>query len=133
MAPNNPQTALVLGLGATGLSCARYLSAHGYRVRVADSRSAPPMLSSLRSEFPDMPVHTGPWDSRVFRDADLLVVSPGLSLRDPEIAAALAAGATAVGDIELFARAATAPVIAITGANGKSTVTTLVGEMCRAA
>ena len=133
MARNNPQTALVLGLGATGLSCARYLSAHGYRVRVADSRSAPPMLSSLRSEFPDMPVHTGPWDSRVFRDADLLVVSPGLSLRDPEIAAALAAGATAVGDIELFARAATAPVIAITGANGKSTVTTLAGEICRAA
>ena len=133
MAPNNPQTALVLGLGATGLSCARHLSAHGYRVRVADSRPAPPMLSSLRLEFPDMPVNTGPWDSRVFRDADLLVVSPGLSLRDPEIAAALAAGATAVGDIELFARAATAPVIAITGANGKSTVTTLVGEMCRAA
>ena len=133
MVPNNPQTALVLGLGATGLSCARYLSAHGYRVRVADSRPAPPMLSSLRSEFPDMPVNTGPWDSRVFRDAELLVVSPGLSLRDPEIVAALAAGATAVGDIELFARAATAPVIAITGANGKSTVTTLVGEMCRAA
>ncbi len=133
MAPNNSQTALVLGLGATGLSCARHLSAHGYRVRVADSRPAPPMLSSLRSEFPDMQVNTGPWDSRVFRDADLLVVSPGLSLRDPEIAAALAAGATAVGDIELFARATTAPVIAITGANGKSTVTTLVGEMCRAA
>ncbi|MHB8551633.1 MAG: UDP-N-acetylmuramoyl-L-alanine--D-glutamate ligase, partial [Acidiferrobacterales bacterium] len=76
---------------------------------------------------------TGPWDSRLFRVTDLLGVSPGLSLRDPVINAALADGATAVGDIELFARAATAPVIAITGANGKSTVTTLVGEMCRAA
>ncbi len=133
MAQNLPKTALVLGLGATGLSCARYLIARGYRVRAADSRPMPPMLSSLRAEFPDIPVHAGPWDSRVFRDSDLLVVSPGLSLRDPEIAAALADGASVVGDIELFARAATAPVIAITGANGKSTVTTLVGEMCRAA
>ncbi|MHB8551709.1 MAG: UDP-N-acetylmuramoyl-L-alanine--D-glutamate ligase, partial [Acidiferrobacterales bacterium] len=85
MARNLPKTALVLGLGATGLSCARYLSAQGYRVRAADSRPTPPMLSSLRAEFPDMPVHTGPWDSRLFRETDLLVVSPGLSLRDPEI------------------------------------------------
>lgn len=133
MARNNLRTALVLGLGTTGLSCARYLSAHGYRVRVADSRQAPPMLTSLRAEFPNMPVHTGPWDKSVLRDADLFVISPGVSLRDPEIAAVLDAGATVVGDIELFARAVTAPVIAITGANGKSTVTTLVGAMCREA
>ncbi|MDA8362393.1 MAG: UDP-N-acetylmuramoyl-L-alanine--D-glutamate ligase [Gammaproteobacteria bacterium] len=133
MASKVPKTALVLGLGTTGLSCARYLSAHGHSVRVADSRKSPPMLEPLRAEFPDMPVHTGPWTADVFEDAELLVVSPGLSLREPMIAAALAAGATAVGDIELFARATTSPVIAITGANGKSTVTTLVGEMCRAA
>src|SRR5205085_2258921 len=65
--------------------------------------------------------------------AELLVVSPGVSSRDPAIARAIAGGAEVVGDIELFAREAQAPVIAITGANGKSTVTSLVGEICVAA
>ncbi len=133
MAHDDPKTALVLGLGATGLSCVRHLSAQGYRVRVADTRDVPPMLTSLRTEFPGVPVETGPWNAGLFRGESLLVVSPGLSLRNPAIAVAVAAGTTAVGDIELFARTATAPVIAITGSNGKSTVTTLVGEMCRAA
>jgi len=129
----DPELALVVGLGATGLSCVRYLTARGYRVRVVDSRPVPPMMEALRTQFPDVPVHAGPWDLRLFRDADLFVVSPGLSLREPTIAAAIAAGAPVLGDIELFARAATAPVVAVTGANGKSTVTALVGEMCRQA
>ena len=132
MVRSKPRMALVLGLGATGLSCVRYLSARGYSVRVADSRQSPPMLAQLQAEFPGMAVHTGPWDSSVFLGTDLLVVSPGLSLRAPGIAGAIAAGGAAVGDIELFAQEASAPVIAITGSNGKSTVTTLVGEICRA-
>ncbi|MHB8454170.1 MAG: UDP-N-acetylmuramoyl-L-alanine--D-glutamate ligase [Acidiferrobacterales bacterium] len=133
MVRTDPQAALVLGLGATGLSCVRHLTAHGYRVQVADSRLAPPMIQELRVQFPDVPVHTGTWDAKLIRSADMLVVSPGLSLREPTIAAAVAAGVPTIGDIELFARNARAPVIAITGANGKSTVTALVGEMCREA
>ena len=128
-----PEAVLVVGLGTTGLSCVRYLHERGHRITVADNRPVPPMLDAVREQFPDVAVHTGPWDARLFREADLLVVSPGLSLREPVIAEAIASGAPAIGDIELFARAATAPVIAITGANGKSTVTSLVGEMCREA
>lgn len=131
------QRALVVGLGSTGLSCARYLAGRGYAVRVIDSRATPPALGALHAELPDIDVRTGAFDSRDFANQDLLVVSPGVSLREPAIAAAIAAGATAVGDVELFARALAArggrPVLAITGSNGKSTVTSLVGAMCRAA
>jgi UDP-N-acetylmuramoylalanine--D-glutamate ligase len=125
--------ALVVGLGLTGLSCARHLVRHGYQVSVVDSRTQPPMLDALRSELPDVSVHTGPWDARSFSDPGLLVVSPGVSLAEPALAAAIAHGAQPLGDVELFARQAKAPVIAITGANGKSTVTSMVGAICREA
>ena len=125
--------ALVVGLGLTGLSCARYLVGQGYQVTVVDSRDHPPQLAALRSELPQVQVHTGPWDARQFADPGLLVVSPGVSLAEPALAAAIARGAHAVGDVELFARRVQAPVIAITGANGKSTVTSMVGAMCREA
>src|SRR5581483_7783588 len=198
----NPKRVLVVGLGTTGFSCVRYLAARGYDVSVTDSREAPPNLAELEREFPDVPVHTGGFAADWFIRAEMLVVSPGISLREPAIARALAAGCEAVGDIELFARAvqertnvaggrmphrdvsmpraqgepekdegpadlrpgerarqepspgfraeqdsaamkaqerppgateAKAPVLAITGANGKSTVTSLVGDICRAA
>jgi len=124
---------LVVGLGKTGLSCARYLSARGVNVAVVDSREQPPALSVLRDELPDVAVFTGGFEARVFEYADELVVSPGVSLREPAVADAVARGVPVAGDIELFAREATAPVIAVTGSNGKSTVTSLVGEMARAA
>lgn len=127
------QRVLVVGLGVTGLSCVRYLATRGYDVSVVDSRPAPPYLAQLRREFPELPVHTGGFPADWFIRAEMLIVSPGISLREPAIARALAAGCEAVGDIELFAREAKAPVLAITGANGKSTVTSLVGEICRAA
>ncbi len=127
------EKAWVIGLGPTGLSCVRYLAARGYRVSVMDTRAQPPKLPQLRAEFPDMELHTGGLDARLLRQADFLVVSPGVSLREPAIAQALAAGMQAVGDIELFVREARAPIVAITGANGKSTVTSLAGAMCRAA
>jgi UDP-N-acetylmuramoylalanine--D-glutamate ligase len=124
---------LVVGLGATGLSCVRYLVARGVPVAVADSRASPPNLDTLRREFPQVPVHTGAFDAALFAGARQLVVSPGVALREPAVVGAVARGAEAIGDIELFARAARAPVIAVTGANGKSTVTTLAGLMCREA
>ncbi len=123
--------ALVVGLGLTGLSSARHLVARGYRVRVVDSRRDPPMLSELRETLPVVECSTGDWDARLFKQAGMLVVSPGVSLREPVVAQAIAAGVSAVGDVELFAHEVTAPVAAVTGVNGKSTVTALLGAMCR--
>ncbi|HLQ24596.1 MAG TPA: UDP-N-acetylmuramoyl-L-alanine--D-glutamate ligase [Acidiferrobacterales bacterium] len=193
--------AWVIGLGQTGLSCVRYLAPRGYHISVMDTRPQPPKLPELRAEFPGMELYTGGLDGRLLRQADLLVVSPGVSLREPAIVQALAAGVRAVGDIELFvnevqgstsaagdrmsgaaevqgstsagrsqlptsrdtrpsldfagddaqgranaardrtsiaarvsgAAEVRAPIVAITGANGKSTVTSLVGAMCREA
>ncbi len=130
--PDDNKRALVVGLGLTGGSCVRHLVARGYKVAGVDTRPAPPAFEMLRREFPQATLHTGGLPERLFADPGLLVVSPGVSLKEPAVARAIERGAQAVGDIELFARAATAPVLAITGANGKSTVTALTGEMCRA-
>ena len=133
MAKTETKRALVVGLGLTGLSCVRYLTARGYEVTVMDTRAQPPKLEALRRDYPQVVVHTGGFVPALFVDPGLLVVSPGVSVKEPEIARAIAAGHQAIGDIELFATAARAPVIAVTGANGKSTVTALAGAMCRTA
>ncbi len=124
---------LIVGLGKTGLSCARYLAAQGVPLAVTDSREHPPGLEQLQALYPDMAIFVGGFLPEVFQAANHLVVSPGVALSEPLIQAALAKGAEVMGDIELFARAVQAPVVAITGSNGKSTVTTLVGEMARMA
>lgn len=124
---------LVVGLGKTGLSCVRYLSEQGREVAVADSRTAPPGLDELRSRWPEIPVHLGAFDAELFAGFNELVVSPGISIAEPAIAGAAERGARIRGDIDLFAEGADAPIIAITGSNGKTTVTTLVGEMAKAA
>lgn len=124
---------LIVGLGKTGLSCARYLSQQGVSLAVTDSREQPPELEALRQLFPDLAIFPGGFQPEVFEAASQLVVSPGIPLSEPLIQAAKARGAEIVGDIELFARAVKAPVVAITGSNGKSTVTTLLGEMARMA
>jgi UDP-N-acetylmuramoylalanine--D-glutamate ligase len=124
---------LVVGLGKTGLSCVRYLSARGREIAVADSREAPPGLDDLRAGWPDIPVYLGSFDQELFAGFNELVVSPGISIAEPAIAHAAEQGTRVRGDIDLFAEAADAPVVAITGSNGKTTVTTLVGEMARAA
>ncbi|MTW22004.1 UDP-N-acetylmuramoyl-L-alanine--D-glutamate ligase [Allochromatium palmeri] len=127
-----PKT-LIVGLGKTGLSCARHLSARGVRVAVTDSRERPPGLERLQSECPEVAVFIGGFDPEVFAAASELVVSPGVPIAEPLIQQAMARGVPAVGDIELFAREIKAPLCAITGSNGKSTVTTLVGLMARLA
>jgi UDP-N-acetylmuramoylalanine--D-glutamate ligase len=124
---------LVVGLGKTGLSCVRHLQARGWQLALTDSRAKPPGLDQVRESWPDLPVFVGGFDAGVFAAADSLLVSPGVSLQEPLIAAAIRAGKPVIGDIELFAREVKAPVVAITGSNGKSTVTTLVAEMARAA
>lgn len=126
----------VVGLGVTGLSAARWLTRHGAIVRVVDSRDVPPLLPQLQAELPDIPVRAGAFDKHTFRDAEFLMMSPGVPMADPFIQQAWRAGADAFGDIEIFARTQAnrkAKVIAITGSNGKSTVTAMVGAMCEAA
>lgn len=125
--------AIVVGLGATGYSCVRHLVTRGYDVRVADSRATPPKLADLQKNFPDVTAQCGAFEPRQFADTDLLVVSPGVALAEPAIRAAIASGAEVAGDVEIFAREAKAPILAITGSNGKSTVTALTGEILRAA
>ncbi|SFR56884.1 UDP-N-acetylmuramoylalanine--D-glutamate ligase [Marinobacter gudaonensis] len=124
---------LIVGLGKTGLSCVRYLSGQGREIAVADNREQPPGLSELKAEWPDVPVYLGRFDAELFCGFNELVVSPGISVAEPAVAAAASQGARIRGDIDLFAEAADAPIVAITGSNGKTTVTTLVGEMAKAA
>ncbi len=129
--------ALVLGLGASGLSMARWLNARGASVRVADSRDSPPFAGQLHSELPSIEVHTGAFRPGSFADVDLIAISPGVPMAEPLVRAAVEHGVEVVGDIELFARIRSEfpgnRVIAITGSNGKSTVTEMAGAMVRAA
>src|SRR5262245_23830290 len=134
--------AVVLGLGDTGLSMARWLTRRGALVRVADSRARAPHAEPLARELPGVPLAAGPFTDDTLRGADLVAVSPGIDRREPPLAPAIARGVPVVGDVELFAQAlasleprpsSPAPkVLAITGTNGKSTVTAMAGAMCRA-
>ncbi len=123
---------LVVGLGVTGFSVAKYLLAHGYRCRVQDTRDIPPYLNQLKSLYPQVEVTKALLDEALTGWADVLVVSPGLSIHQGEIRQLAKLGKLVIGDIELFAQVADKPVIAITGSNGKSTVTRLVGDMIAA-
>ncbi len=127
-----PQTVIV-GLGQTGLSCVRFLAAAGKSFAVMDSRETPPCLDALRREFPDVQLITGRFDQVMLHHADEIIVSPGVAPSEPYLLEACEAGINIVGDIELFCRQARAPVVAITGANGKSTVATMVYQMAKQA
>jgi len=133
MTKTKKQLAVVVGLGQTGLSVVPHLLSLGYDTEVHDSRDLPPQLSILRNVFPNVVVRTGKFDAGRFCEADLLVLSPGVPLSDPAIAQAVKAKVETIGDIELFARAAKAPIVAISGANGKSTVSALAAEILSAA
>lgn len=122
---------LIVGLGATGLSCVRHLALCGETPAVADSRAAPPGLGALRAEFPGIDPVLGAFDTEQFAKAGRVVLSPGVSPDEPAVRFARERGIPVLGDIELFAREVTVPVAAVTGSNGKSTVTCLVGDMAR--
>lgn len=124
---------LVVGIGLTGLSCIQYLIERGERVGAIDSRQKPPELEQLQKRYPQVPFFTGGFHSPLLVQADELIVSPGVSLQEPALAARIAEGVPAIGDVELFAREVTKPVIAITGSNGKTTVTSLMGKMVKEA
>jgi UDP-N-acetylmuramoylalanine--D-glutamate ligase len=129
MIANNRPSALVMGLGKSGYSCARYLHRLGYAVEVTDTRAQPPMLNRLKAEHSDISFVPGSVALDHMYAFDLVVTSPGLSIHEGVIADFINEGGRVVGDIEIFANHAKAPIIAITGANGKSTVTDLVGYL----
>ena len=124
---------LVLGLGKTGLACARYLHARGHHVTVSDSRSEPPCAEQLASEVPGVQAHVGGFLTALLDDTDRLIVSPGIVMYEPIIVEARHRGIPILSDIDLFLAECQAPVIGITGSNGKSTVTAWLGEVLRGA
>jgi UDP-N-acetylmuramoylalanine--D-glutamate ligase len=131
----NPASArlLIVGLGSTGYSAAQFLQHTPIKFAVIDSRRNPPLIDTLREQMPDVPVFSGGFDQSAFDVATHLLVSPGVSLNEKAIHKAMQAGVTVLSDIDLFACATDKPIIAITGSNGKSTVTTMLGDMGNAA
>ena len=130
----NGKRALVVGLGKSGVASALFMKAHGARVTVSDTKSG----DELRNEIPvlldhGITVETGGHGDRTFRGQDLIVVSPGVPVDAPPLVQARSLGETVIGEIELAARFLPGPVIAITGSNGKTTTTTLAGEIIAAA
>lgn len=132
MSARNPKI-IVVGLGLTGVSCVRHLVMNNITPVVVDTRAAPPGLADFRAAYPKIELHLGKLPTALLQEADQILLSPGVALQTAEIEAAQKGGVEVIGDIELFARAAKAPVVAITGSNGKSTVTTLVAEMAKRA
>jgi len=128
----NIQSVVVVGLGITGLSVVKHLVKYQpqCQVRVIDTRQQPPGKESLP---PSVELHSGSWNNEWLAQADLVVANPGIALATPEIQVVLQRGTAVVGDIELFAWAVKKPVVAITGSNGKSTVTDLTGVLAKAA
>ena len=130
---NQQSKVVIVGLGKTGFSVAKFLHKQGIKFAVIDSRDKPPLNDALLQEYPDTPVFTGGFDSDAFKVATHVIISPGVSLQEQSIQKAIVDGAKLLSDIDLFSSATDKPVIAITGSNGKSTVTTMLGAMANAA
>lgn len=135
---------LVLGLGETGMSMTRWLKRHGASVSVADTRANPPHAAVLKRELPDVVLECGEFRDASLRAADLIAISPGVDRRTPAVALAIKRGTPLAGDVELFVHALTqletrnpkpetARILAVTGTNGKSTVTRMAGDICAGA
>ena len=120
---------VIVGLGDTGLSCVKYFASTGEKVKVVDSRDEPPGLAALIQMYPDVECELGDFNLETFVTAKQLVVSPGISIRSVEIEAAKDAGVAITGDIDIFSKQVAAPIIAVTGSNGKSTVVAMLAEI----
>jgi len=136
MKQHKEKSVLVLGLGETGLSMVRWLSEQSVRLRVADSRNQPPGLDKIGQYVPAGQIYCGNFTDALFDGIEMIAISPGVPLRDPAVARAVARGIEVVGDVELFARSLPKDnrphILAITGANGKTTVTSMVEHLCKA-
>lgn len=124
---------VIVGLGGTGLSCVKYFAQKGEKVKVVDNRDEPPGLAALREQYPDVEYELGDFKLETFVSAKQLVVSPGLSIHSAEIEAAKQAGVVITGDIDIFSKQVDAPIIAVTGSNGKSTVVAILAAILRKA
>jgi UDP-N-acetylmuramoylalanine--D-glutamate ligase len=127
---------LIIGLGKTGFACAQYLALQGERFQVADSRQHPPFFDQLTLEQPETPIHLGDFPHDLCANAHQIILSPGVSMQEPALVAAARAGVPIRSDVDIFAEAArlaNVPIVAITGSNAKSTVTSLVGQMAKTA
>ncbi len=125
------QKKVVIGLGKTGYSVIAFFVARGIPVLAMDTRDITPYSDRVKNEFPQVKMLLGCLDQHVLNNAVQIILSPGLPMATPEIQQAIYNGVSVVGDIQVFADYAKAPVVAITGSNAKSTVTTLVGHMAR--
>ena len=126
----NRKTA-ILGMGATGLSVAAFFDAQGIAFDIADSRNEPPNLGAVSKQYAKADIVTGEFDAEFLCRYNRLIVSPGISLNEPALVAAREKGVELLGDLELFLEQVEAPVVLISGSNGKSTVTELVGQMAK--
>lgn len=133
MSDKTPPQTVIIGLGETGFTCVEYCVQHHIPIAVIDTRLTPPKLDQVKQQYPTVPLYLGGMPQDILSKATTLILSPGIPKDHPDIQSALSPQAEIIGDIELFARNRKAPVIAITGSNGKSTVTTLVGEMAKKA
>lgn len=129
MHPSANAKKLVVGLGVTGLSCARYLDLRGEAFKVTDSRLEPPGLDQFMADFPSIEIELGGFREETFVSASEIIVSPGVSLKTPQLAAAIAAGVPITGDIDIFSKTVEAPIVAVTGSNGKSTVVEILAAI----
>lgn len=121
----------VIGLGMSGVGVIKALTAKGFVVHVQDSRENPAGLDEINALQNVMSIHLGSFDQQAILESDLLIVSPGVSLQTPEIQKAINQGVSITGDVDIVSRSSSVPIVAITGTNGKSTVTQLAGEICQ--
>lgn len=131
------KSVLILGMGETGMSLVRWMLVYGAKVRIADSRNVPPGFVALQAGYPQVDARCGVFRSELLDGIELVAISPGIPMSDPLVQKAVERRIPVVGDIELFAQSlpeqSPPKIIAITGANGKTTVTSMVGAMCRSA
>ncbi len=129
MANSTTGKVVIVGLGSTGISCAKYFESKGQSFKVVDSRNEPPELKTLLALLPDVELELGAFKKETFTSANCLVVSPGVSLLTPVIVAAKENGVLITGDIDIFSKQVDAPIVAVTGSNGKSTVVAILAEI----
>ena len=122
----------IIGLGQTGSSCLKLLHAIGERIVVTDSREVPPHIDRIKQTYPDVEFHLGGFNESAILSAERVMLSQGIAQTEPTLARLATKGVKFVSDIEIFACATNQPILAITGSNGKSTVTSLVGHMAKA-
>lgn len=120
---------VIVGLGKTGLSCARYLRSVGREFTVMDSRINPPGLTEFKDQFPTLELKLGEFSQSILNAADEIILSPGVEISTPEIQTAISAGVLVHGDIDIFSQEAKSPFVAVTGSNGKSTVVSILYAM----